>query len=212
MSESAGVHAHSIGWVDPASYSGLEILSERWQVIHDELQRVIASGAPWLHFTDNDSVAKLQDRGQEEIDAIISRRLVPLTDPWPHKLFPLMRERQVFPHAEQICPETVGMIRALPAAFNAAFAALESGGTIAPHQGSSDRVDRCHLGLVIPSGDLRLQVAGVPRGWTPGELMIFDDRSFHEAWNRTDSRRFVLIVDLEKAGAVHRERLLVESA
>lgn len=207
---SVPAYAEPIGWVHPESYAGLEVLSERWRIVLDELSRVIAAGAPWLHFTDDDSVAKLETRTQEEIEALIRQRMVALTAPVPHKLFPLMRERQTFAETSQLCPETVNMVKSLPPVFNAAFAALEAGGEIAPHQGSSDRVDRCHLGLIIPEGDVRLRVAGVARGWTPGHLMIFDDRSFHEAWNHTPSRRFVLIVDLEKEGAVNRRQLLEE--
>jgi beta-hydroxylase len=121
-----------------------------------------------------------------------------------------MRERHVFSAAAQLCPRTVSILTALPAAFNAAFAALEAGGAIAAHQGSSNRVDRCHLGLVVPDGDVRLQVSGVPRRWSEGRLMIFNDRAWHEAWNRSAQRRFVLIVDLEKAAAARRTPLLME--
>ncbi|WP_175958489.1 aspartyl/asparaginyl beta-hydroxylase domain-containing protein [Burkholderia sp. BCC0405] len=196
-----------IGWVDPASYPGIDSLSKKWQIIVDELSKAISLDIPWLHFTDDDSVAALSARSQQEVEALIRPRLVPLAAPAPHKLLPLLRERQAFLSARQLCPETVNLIESFPAAINAAFAALEAGGKIDRHQGSSNLVDRCHLGLIIPSGDAALSVSNIPRTWDNGQLLIFDDRAFHEAWNRTEERRVVLIVDLEKDRSVNRRGL-----
>jgi aspartyl/asparaginyl beta-hydroxylase (cupin superfamily) len=142
---------------------------------------------------------------------MIRRALVPLNDATQHKLFPLIRERQIFASNASLCPETIAILSSIPALFNAAFAALEPNGRIARHQGSSDRLDRCHLALKIPEGDAKLKVADRARCWQEGTLMLFDDRTSHEAWNYTTERRFVLIIDLEKALARDRRPMYEET-
>ena len=199
------------GWIDPSSYPELDQLGRHWITVRDELLAVVDAGAPWLRFTDDDSVAALRFRSQAEVAEIIGRALVPLNDSTPHKLFPLIREREVFPLNAKFCPETVALLSSMPALFNAAFAALEPDGRIERHQGSSDRVDRCHLGLKIPEGDARLKVGAHARAWQAGALMLFDDRTSHEAWNYTKERRFVLIMDLEKALARDRRPMNEET-
>jgi aspartyl/asparaginyl beta-hydroxylase (cupin superfamily) len=195
------------GWIDPLSYPELDLLETRWKTVRDELFGVVNAQASWLRFTDDDSVAALRLKSQAEVSEIIRRALVPLNDDTPHKLFPLIRERDVFPFNSTHCPETVALLSSIPALFNAAFAALEPNGHIARHQGSSDRLDRCHLGLKIPEGDAKLKVGDRARCWQEGTLMLFDDRTSHEAWNYTSERRFVLIIDLEKALARDRRPL-----
>jgi aspartate beta-hydroxylase len=52
-----------------------------------------------------------------------------------------------------------------------------------------------HLPLVVPS-DCALRL--VDRGehvWREGELVLFDDTYLHEAWNRSDRTRVVLLMD-----------------
>ena len=52
-----------------------------------------------------------------------------------------------------------------------------------------------HLGLIIPEGDLGLRSLEETRGWEEGGVFIFDDRLEHEAWNRTEEDRVVLLID-----------------
>jgi aspartyl/asparaginyl beta-hydroxylase (cupin superfamily) len=199
------------GWIHPFSYPKLTELEKRWTTVRDELFGVVNAQAPWMRFTDDDSVAALRFKSQDEVNEMIRRALVPLNDATQHKLFPLIRERQIFASNASLCPETIAILSSIPALFNAAFAALEPNGRIARHQGSSDRLDRCHLALKIPEGDAKLKVADRARCWQEGTLMLFDDRTSHEAWNYTTERRFVLIIDLEKALARDRRPMYEET-
>jgi len=189
MIDAGAANSEVIGWVDPASYPGVDTLAERWEEIRDELRRLIDSAVPWFFLTERGSVREPLGR---------------LDDPIPRKLFPLWIERNIVPAAAQFCPRTIRIVTALPAAFSASFASIEAGATIPPHQGNYDIVDRCHVGLVVPAGDVQLRVAGVTRAFREGGVMIFNDRALHEAWNRTGQRRFNLVVDFEKARAVNR--------
>lgn len=193
------------GWIDPSSYPELQSLVKHWLFVRDDLLSVLKSRSPWVRFTDNDSVHNLRFKSQSEVNKLIGPLLVPIEDPTPHKLFPLFREKESFSLAANLCKTTVGLVTGITGAFNAAFASLEPNGHIIPHRGSSERVDRCHLGLIVPIGDAGIRVEYVTRSWAEGGLLLFDDSSLHEAWNNTHERRIVLIVDMEKAKSQSRQ-------
>lgn len=106
------------------------------------------------------------------------------------------------PHREPLrgvlerCPFTSSLIEEhVPRHGAAGFSVLEPGTYIKPHRGVQGDFLRCHLGLETPAGDCALSVDGVPRSWTAGETLIFDDRQEHSAWNYTTLRRVVLLLD-----------------
>ncbi|MEV0326943.1 aspartyl/asparaginyl beta-hydroxylase domain-containing protein [Micromonospora echinospora] len=61
-------------------------------------------------------------------------------------------------------------------------------------------VYRAHLGLVIPEGDCALRVGNQTRHWHEGSTLVFDDTVEHEAWNRTNETRTVLLFDFLRPG------------
>ena len=63
----------------------------------------------------------------------------------------------------------------------------------------------CHLPLLIP-GEGKLRVGNEARGWTEGQLLIFDDTIEHEAWNDADEDRVVLIFDVWRPELTATER------
>ncbi|MCA9186046.1 MAG: aspartyl/asparaginyl beta-hydroxylase domain-containing protein [Pirellulaceae bacterium] len=107
-----------------------------------------------------------------------------------------------FPHGERIdqaceaCPHTAALIEScFPEHGAGGFSVLEPWTTIHPHVGYAGRFLRCHLGLKVPAGDCAIRVGDDVRNWSNGDVMIFDDRVEHAAWNRTDERRVILLVD-----------------
>ena len=56
---------------------------------------------------------------------------------------------------------------------------------------------RCHLALQIPEGDVALKVEGEIIKWQEGKTFIFDDATMHEAWNKTEYKRVVVIIDFK---------------
>jgi beta-hydroxylase len=96
-----------------------------------------------------------------------------------------------------LCPETTRVVETIPRMVTAAFSRLEPHTHIKPHVGYTPAVLRCHLGLIVPE-DCALRVGPEVRGWQEGRCMVFDDTTEHEAWNRSDSERVVLIIDFEK--------------
>ena len=58
---------------------------------------------------------------------------------------------------------------------------------------------RMHLGLEVPKGDLGLNSQSHGAFvWEKGKAFYFDDRLMHEAWNRTNETRVILIVDFKE--------------
>ncbi len=95
-----------------------------------------------------------------------------------------------------LCPETDRLLSQIPNLMTAGFSALAPGTHIAPHTGYPDGVLRCHLGLVIPP-DCGIRVGNETQSWQDGKCLIFDDTAEHEAWNRSDRTRVVMLLDFK---------------
>lgn len=99
------------------------------------------------------------------------------------------------------CPATAAAIEAIPQnrvpgqAPSAFFSILKPGAHIPPHTGVTNTRTIIHLPLVVPP-DCSFRVGGEVRQWTEGEAFAFDDTIEHEAWNRSDQHRIVLILDV----------------
>jgi beta-hydroxylase len=92
------------------------------------------------------------------------------------------------------CPETSKILELVPDIVSAGFSSLAPGTHIAPHTGYPDGVLRCHLGLIIPE-NCGIRVGSETRHWEAGKCLVFDDTMEHEAWNRSDRTRVVLLLD-----------------
>jgi len=99
------------------------------------------------------------------------------------------------------CPNTSRVLDSLPLpripehAPEALFSVLQPGTHIPPHFGLANYKVVAHLPLVVPP-DCAIRVGDETRGWTEGECLVFDDSFEHEAWNRSDRERTVLILDV----------------
>ena len=123
-------------------------------------------------------------------------------------------------HAERF-PETLAALELAPLprvagrAPMALFSRLKPGAHIRPHHGLFNFRLICHLPLIVPP-DCALRVGNRRRQWREGELLIFDDSMEHEAWNRSDRQRIILLFEIwrPEIGASDREALtlLLEAA
>jgi beta-hydroxylase len=96
-----------------------------------------------------------------------------------------------------LCPETTRILEQLPGMRTAGFSRLAGGTHIRPHAGLARGVLRCHLGLHMPEG-CELRVGSETRSLHDGECIVFDDTAEHEAWNRSEAARVVLLVDFKR--------------
>lgn len=98
------------------------------------------------------------------------------------------------------CPRTAALLQRLPLAQipgkapNAFFSMLKPGSVIPPHTGVTNTRAIIHLALDVPP-DCGFRVGGETREWVEGKAFAFDDSIDHEAWNRSDQRRHILIID-----------------
>lgn len=97
----------------------------------------------------------------------------------------------------QFCPITRQLVDAIPDVTNAAFSVLKANSEIKPHVGYTDEVLRSHLGLICPD-NAGIKVGADEYNWKEGELVVFNDRIEHSAYNHSDQDRVVFILDFPK--------------
>ena len=118
------------------------------------------------------------------------------------------------------CPQTTSTLESIPSLMHsvpfsyAFFSTLKPHSQIAAHYGPCNIRVRCHLPLVVPTGECGMSV-GVSIvdisgmyiyhicllgrqevKWEVGEPLFFDDCYEHFVWNKTKSDRVVLLFDM----------------
>lgn len=105
---------------------------------------------------------------------------------------------------ETVCarvPHTTEVVEALPLSDlpgqtpTVFFSILRPGTHLPPHTGVSNVRAIVHLPLIIPPG-CGFRVGGETRSWQEGKAWVFDDTIEHEAWNRSEELRAILILDV----------------
>ncbi|WP_019503696.1 aspartyl/asparaginyl beta-hydroxylase domain-containing protein [Pleurocapsa sp. PCC 7319] len=140
---------------------------------------------------------------KQEFEQLKSEKLID----WPEKniynqgwkIFGLYSFGKKLQENCQLCPQTTRLTETIPGITTVGFSRLASGTKITPHVGCSDRVLRCHLGLIVPDR-CALRVGSQTKSWQEGKCFIFDDTLEHEAWNLGKSDRIVLLIDFLKPG------------
>lgn len=90
------------------------------------------------------------------------------------------------------------------------FSRLTPGTRIEPHTGFLNSRLICHLPIVAPAG-CALRVGNETRAWKRGEAFVFNDSIEHEAWNRSDRDRVVLLFSVWRPELTAEERGLVSA-
>jgi aspartyl/asparaginyl beta-hydroxylase (cupin superfamily) len=105
------------------------------------------------------------------------------------------------------CPETKKIIKSIGNVMSFSISVLEPGSNINPHQGDTDAIIRCHLGLIIPGTlpDLGFQVGKEIRTWEEGKCLPFCDAITHTAWNHTDKTRVIVNFDVIRPELKHKK-------
>ncbi|MGA2343371.1 MAG: aspartyl/asparaginyl beta-hydroxylase domain-containing protein [Steroidobacteraceae bacterium] len=113
-----------------------------------------------------------------------------------------------------LCPRTMAAVSELPLCRidgrtpSVLFSLLRPGARIPPHHGFTNARLIGHLPLIVPPG-CALRVGNETRAWREGEVLLFDDSIEHEAWNRSERSRVVLIFDVWRPELSSVERRLV---
>lgn len=93
------------------------------------------------------------------------------------------------------CPLTAEILQAVPVAQEALFSVLQPDTHIPEHSDDLNFFLTCHMGIKIPEG-CALRVGTETRPWREGKTMLFNTSFLHEAWNRSNELRVVLLVDV----------------
>lgn len=151
------------------NFSFLEPLEHNWQAIRDEYLAVSNKTSEW-------SEINLHNRKWDTLGIFFKGNRL---------------------EGEKFCPLTTSLVHEIPGLYIAGFSILRPGCVIRPHVGYTSTVLRSHLGLICPN-NAWIEVGSERRGWTEGEVIVFDDTILHRAANESDSDRVVLIIDFLK--------------
>jgi aspartate beta-hydroxylase len=111
------------------------------------------------------------------------------------------RRGQRYDDNHRRCPRTSALLESIELARipgqtpEICFSVLAPDTHILPHHGVTNARTVMHLPLIVPP---RCALNLVGRGthhWVEGEPLMFDDTFLHEAWNRSDSVRVILLMD-----------------
>lgn len=97
-------------------------------------------------------------------------------------------------------PKTLEALKAAPQVnrngvpLETFFSRLQPGAHIPPHTGLTNSRLTVHLPLIVPD-DCEIRVGDAMHQWIEGKITAFDDSYEHEAWNRSNEDRVVLIFE-----------------
>jgi aspartate beta-hydroxylase len=91
------------------------------------------------------------------------------------------------------------------------FSILDASTQIPAHSGVTNTRLTVHLPLIVPA-NCGFRVGSETREWQPGKAWVFDDTIEHEAWNRSDAPRAILIFDIWNPFLTAAERDVVRAA
>jgi aspartate beta-hydroxylase len=189
-------------YYDRALFPWLAALEAQTGAIRTELLNMLAADHGFEPFLRFDSAARVEDylRGTNGQQA------------WQGFFFYRHGERRDDNAAR--CPHTAAVLDTLPIvrirehAPEVLFSVLTPGAHILPHRGVTNTRLVTHLPLVVPP-DCALRVGGIDHVWEEGRCVVFDDTYEHEAWNRSDLTRVVLILDTWHPDLTDAERAAV---
>lgn len=174
---------------DPYTQPWAEQLAHNYPVIREEALTVWGQDKKFQNFME------LSERGRME-DYIRGDGAVPS---W--EAFFFYRHGKRFDANHSRCPRTSALLdsielcRISDQAPEICFSVLKPGTHLLPHYGVTNVRLVMHLPLIVPDHcALNLVDAGEHK-WEEGKLVMFDDTFQHEAWNRSDSTRIVLLMD-----------------
>lgn len=167
-------------WHDTATLPWVKILESSFPAIRDEVTAVLAGK---LKFKEPDVVVR------EDFDYV----------GWDNYHFQRLGKissfLEQFPENLELCPNTAAVLDKIPLAGDAKFAIMQPGGYLKPHFSTFNGRLVCHLGLIVPA-NCAIRVADEIREWKEGATILFDDTYEHEAWNRGNTLRAVLLLDM----------------
>jgi aspartyl/asparaginyl beta-hydroxylase (cupin superfamily) len=114
------------------------------------------------------------------------------------------------------CPQFAALLDTLPMISipnfgpTVLFSVMEPHTHIPPHSSVTNARLVVHLPLIVPPG-CRFRVGNETREWREGKAWVFDDTLNHEAWNDSDEKRVIVMIDTWNPLLTAAERELVST-
>jgi aspartate beta-hydroxylase len=176
-------------WYERQEFPWMSELERHTGAIREELRAVLAKDEGFRPFIQ----MSRQHPGAAYWDALND------SPNWNAFFFYRDGERYTDNHAR--CPATSAALDGVPLnrvaehSPEALYSVLTPGAHIPPHTGVINVRLVVHLPLIVPP-DCGIRVGSETRGWTEGRCIAFDDTYEHEAWNKSDKTRVVMIMDI----------------
>jgi aspartate beta-hydroxylase len=188
-------------YLDGAPFPWLPGLEAQWREVRAELEALLAADA----------------RGRERVftsDALERENLRGLDRPPSWNGYYLWRHGERRGENCAACPTTTSALERVPLSHvrehgpEVLFSVFTPGTHLLPHRGVTNTRLVAHLPLIVPE-NCALNVGGEIHAWQEGRVVVFDDTYEHEAWNRSDRTRVVLIFDVWNPYLTEVERVAV---
>ena len=167
-------------FIDPSQFAWTKVLEENTDVIRADFLKL------WNEKSvDNIDVTILSEEQRTSVDK----------DNWYTIPFYIWGTK--FSAMHQLAPRTGKLLEEIPDITTAFFSILKPHSVIKPHFGVINGYLRYHLGVIVPEDytQCAIQVRNMQYHWRERESMIFDHRHRHQAWNKSNEMRVVLLVD-----------------
>ncbi len=190
-----------IQFYDRSEFPWLDAVEAVWSDIRSELLEVLKDETAFAPYI------------QGEGDRPVFDEIGLLGDPSWSAFYLWENGKPVAEHLAR-CPKTAAALAEVPLCLipgrtpSVLFSLLRPGAHIEPHTGFMNARLICHLPLIVPPG-CGFRVGNDTREWEEGHAWAFDDTIEHEAWNRSDQLRVVMIFDIWRPELTAIERELV---
>ncbi|MHA7815893.1 MAG: aspartyl/asparaginyl beta-hydroxylase domain-containing protein [Pseudohaliea sp.] len=221
--------------VAPRFAESFDILCGRKPVQYQQPTRYLFPGLPQIAFYPRETFPWLEELESHtaairaELEALLAgeERFRPYLEQDPHSpqlndssnvgsmdwsAFYLWRDGALVEENAARCPATVAALEGVPGPDvpgqtpTALFSRLKAGTHIPPHNGMVNTRLICHLPIIVPPDCGELRVGNYTRPWVEGEAFVFDDSVEHEAINRSEHERVVLLFDIWRPELTEDER------
>jgi aspartyl/asparaginyl beta-hydroxylase (cupin superfamily) len=176
---------------DPTQYEWAKGIEQNWSELKKEIDSLISEQDK--SFTSNSYTGLVTNNGWSSLSFLFWG--------YPQKDYALLKTK---------CPGLTGYLAKIPGIVSISLSRLSPQTILNEHRGDTNAVFRCHLGIEIPASlpQCGLKVGNEEQSWTEGKWVFFNDAWKHSAWNKTDSRRIVLIVDVLRPEFSSKKRVI----
>ena len=173
-------------YYSPDCFPELNILKENWQTIRDEIVE---------YENKNGEINWMSSLNPAGVHG----------GKW--SLIYLKSFNRLFKKNRTLFPSTTKILDSIPNCVLSSISILPPNTEIKPHYGDTNGIVRVHLGLIVPEPypTIGMKVGNQEKGWAEGELLCFINVQKHSVWNKSNKRRYVIMLDIVPQPLLHKK-------